>query len=138
MGVRNGGRQKGTPNKDKNELVEMLKRECKNYRDPLAILMDGACGEPVTVTIYVPAEKDADGRKIGEGRYEPRLVYPDLDQQHACAKEVSQYIHAKRKAVEVTGEIETGAQVHFHIPGAAGSMEAWSEITGMNDKVNAE
>lgn len=132
------GRPKGSLNKDKNELVEMLKRECKNYRDPLVILMDGACGEPVNITVYVPAERGPDGRKIegAEGRYVQQQVYPNLDQQHACAKEVSQYIHAKRKAVEVTGEIDTGAQVHYHLPGASKDMAEWAALTGLDAKAD--
>lgn len=127
-GVRVGGRQKGTPNRDKNALIELLKAECKNYRDPIVILADIACGEPVVTRVWVPPIMDG-ARVVENGSYQERMVYPDLDQQASCAKEVAQYIHPKRKAIEVTGELETGPQVHYHIPGSTTSVDEWAALT---------
>lgn len=73
-----GGRQKGTPNKDKQELLDLiLATGCKHPLQGLAEI----------------AKKS---HEAGE-----------LDLAKDCYKELAQYVASKRKAVEHTGHIET-------------------------------
>lgn len=72
-----GGRPKGTPNKDKQELLDLIQSTgCKH---PLVGL----------------AEIAKQSHQAGE-----------LELATTCYKELAQYVAAKRKAVEHSGEIE--------------------------------
>lgn len=81
-GARKGaGRPKGVPNKDKAELLELI--ESTGCKHPLVGL----------------AEIAKESHEAG-----------NLDLATTCYKELSQYVAAKRKAVEHSGEIETNSQ----------------------------
>lgn len=77
-GVRLGGRQKGTPNKDKQELLDM-------------ILATG-CKHPIQGLAEIAKKSHENG---------------DVELARDCYKELAQYVAPKRKAVEHTGHIET-------------------------------
>ncbi len=77
-GLRLGGRQKGTPNKDKQELLEM-------------ILATG-CKHPIQGLAEIAKRSHENG---------------DVELARDCYKELAQYVAAKRKAVEHSGEVET-------------------------------
>lgn len=68
-----GGRVKGTPNKRTQDLIDLIERECPGY-DPIVAMAKIANDEAQDYNIRVQ-----------------------------CHKEVAQYIHAKRKAIEVNG-----------------------------------
>ena len=76
-GVRLGGRQKGTPNKDKQELLDM-------------ILATG-CKHPIQGLAEIAKQSHQQG---------------EFDLAVTCYKELSQYIAPKRKAIEHSGEVE--------------------------------
>ena len=101
-GKKFGGRQKGTPNKktfDAKLIAEQL--DC----DPFEILVHFAKGDA-----------DALGYKGG-------TIPPDMRLQ--AAKEASQYLYPKRKAVEHSGEIKGGllGEILQEINGSADSQE---------------
>lgn len=77
-GVRLGGRQKGTPNKDKQELLDM-------------ILATG-CKHPIQGLAEIAKRSHDNG---------------DVELARDCYKELAQYVAAKRKAVEHSGEVDT-------------------------------
>jgi len=77
-GVRLGGRQKGTPNKDKQELLDM-------------ILATG-CKHPIQGLAEIAKHSHASG---------------DVELARDCYKELAQYVASKRKAVEHSGHVET-------------------------------
>jgi hypothetical protein len=132
-----GGRAKGTPNKDKDAIIKMLRKANPNGVDPLIILDGIANGQGFRRPVW-QNPTDAVGQP-GEPNYQPAfsggfievLEYPDIKLRKDAATEVCQYIHAKRKAVEVTGEINHGAQVHYHMPGTATNMEEWGALVGL-------
>lgn len=72
-----GGRAKGTPNKDKQEL--------------LALIESTGCKHPILGLAEIAKQSHAAG---------------NFDLATTCYKELSQYVAAKRKAVEHSGEIE--------------------------------
>lgn len=82
-GVRPGGRQKGTPNKDKTALVEDIRKHLRTIR--------GSNLEDWHPLKYL-AEVATD---VGE----------DTTLRVQAAKEVAQYITPKLKAVEHTGNV---------------------------------
>lgn len=77
-GVRLGGRQKGTPNKDKQELLDM-------------ILATG-CKHPIQGLAIIAKKSHENG---------------DVELARDCYKELAQYVAPKRKAVEHSGHVET-------------------------------
>jgi len=93
-GKKTGGRVKGTPNKKTQILQDFLDNaNCK----PEQVLADICNGKTFTI--------------MGDA------LEPTIDQRAAAAKELMQYIHAKRKAVEHTtldddGDV-TGLKVVF-------------------------
>lgn len=74
--TKTGGRQKGTPNKRTKELIAAIEEVCPNY-------------DPVVAMAKIANDANQD---------------PNLRIQ--CHKEVAQYVHAKRKAVEIDALIE--------------------------------
>lgn len=76
-GERRGGRQKGTPNKKTQNIIEKLAK--LNY-DPLESL----------------ARLAKDAKKEG-----------DKAMEFSCARELAQYVAPKRKSVEMTAEVTT-------------------------------
>ena len=74
-----GGRQKGTPNKRTQALIAAINEVCPDY-------------DPVIAMAVIAND---------EGQ--------DLSLRVQCHKEVAQYIHAKRKALEV--DIEGGLDI---------------------------
>lgn len=73
-----GGRKKGTPNKDKQELLD--------------IINSTGCKHPLIGLAEIAKQSHEDG---------------ELDRAKDCYKELAQYVAAKRKAVEHSGEVET-------------------------------
>lgn len=102
-GKKYGGRKKGTPNKSTQSVREMADRIGV---DPLEILLMVAAndweglGFDTDVTHFEKAE--GDGSVIGE---KPRI---SLDQRIQAAKEAAKYLHAQRKALEHSGEVDLG------------------------------
>lgn len=103
-----GGRQAGTPNKRTTELTERIKEVCGEDFDPVLgmarlaqdelnnlesdasvveIIKRAAAGEDVALDLKVAIKAEAANRSFAL----------------AALAEVSQYVHAKRKAVEVSG-----------------------------------
>ena len=74
---RYGGRQKGTPNKDKQELLELIQAT--------------GCKHPLQGLAEIAKQSHDSG---------------ELELATTCYKELAQYVAAKRKAVEHSGEIE--------------------------------
>ena len=72
-----GGRAKGTPNKDKQEL--------------LALIQSTGCKHPIQGLAEIAKKSHEES---------------NLELATTCYKELSQYVAAKRKAVEHSGEIE--------------------------------
>ena len=70
-----GGREKGTPNKKKQELIDRIEEKYPNY-DPLLSLV-----------------------AIGNDPETP------LELKVTCHKEVAKYIHPQRKAVDISGDM---------------------------------
>ena len=76
-----GGRQKGTPNKRTQALLDLIDSECPGY-DPVVAMAKIANDPSQDETLRVQ-----------------------------CHKEVAQYIHAKRKAIEVEADVNLDAEV---------------------------
>lgn len=85
-GMKTGGRQPGTPNRDK--IPAQLLAE-KLGVDPLEVLLNFVKGDWAALGYKSPHE----AKMTSEMRLK-------------AAGEVSQYIYPKRKAVEMTGEVE--------------------------------
>lgn len=81
-GQRFGGRQKGTPNKDTQELLEMIR--ATGAKHPIEGL----------ARVAVNANK-----------------LKDFDLEHKCYKELAQYVVPKRKAIDVTSGGKTLPEV---------------------------
>ena len=75
-GERRGGRKKGIPNKDKRELIDMIQERFPGYH-------------PVLAMAEIANDLDND-KKL---RFD-------------ATKEVAQYVVPKRKAVEVSGNLD--------------------------------
>lgn len=89
-GPKTGGRQKGTPNKRSANLAQYLESvDCR----PEEILARICNGEPLTCRLNV-------GEANTDDDFVEAEVLPTFDQRMAAAKELMQYVHAKRKAVE--------------------------------------
>src|SRR5574343_1669136 len=94
-GTRPSARQKGTPNKSCLELRAAIAAACGSEWDPLVEM--ARIGKTGLVAQYDPA--------TGEPMIEPltgRPILAPVSEKNRihCCKEVSEYIHAKRKAVE--------------------------------------
>lgn len=74
---KSGGRVKGTPNKDKQELLDMIQAT--------------GCLHPIQGLAMIAKRSHEEG---------------ELELATTCYKELAQYVAAKRKAVEHSGEIE--------------------------------
>lgn len=85
-GERRGGRQKGTPNKPKQALIEMMAERWPGYH-PVMAMADIANDDSV-----------------------------DLETRFAAHREVAQYVEPKRKAVEHTGPDGGPVQVAWPLP----------------------
>jgi len=97
-GERRGGRKAGTPNSKTLEAITILKqRNC----DPLDILSQIALGNKIKC-----------GVSVEDKVFEVDLI-PSLDQRKDAAKELCQYVYPKRKAVEHSGEVDTGLTVQI-------------------------
>ena len=93
-GKKTGGRKKGVPNKPKQELLERIRKELGEEFDPVFAMAD-----------------------MGKREYDRvKAEDPEADKEFAlsCFREVSQYVHAKRKAMEVSGG-ESGEPVRFEM-----------------------
>ena len=73
-----GGRRKGAPTKDKQQLLEMIEQT--------------GCKHPIVGLAEIAKESHQSG---------------DFDLAKDCYKELAQYVAPKRKAIEHSGEIET-------------------------------
>ena len=100
-----GGRKKGTPNKNRQVLLDKAK---ELGVDPFQILLLFAKGDWKALG-YDSAETvtaiTKDGQKIFADRISPEL-------RQKSAKDASEYLYPKRKAVELTGE--DGGPVDFN------------------------
>ena len=94
-GEHRGGRKKGTLNKDTASLKALLDKTLPGW-DPLLFL--------AFIARYgkVPTVKELSAGKPSVAKLQPDNAVPTPD-RIACAREVAQYIHPKRKAVEVSG-----------------------------------
>jgi hypothetical protein len=73
-----GGRKKGTPNKDKQELLDLI--------------LSTGCKHPIQGLAEIAKQSHAQG---------------EFDLAKDCYKELAQYVASKRKAVEHSGHVET-------------------------------
>ena len=103
-----GGRKKGTPNKDKKTLQD---KALELGKDPFEILCHFANGDWKALGYKSKTKKVSAGygRIVEEERIDESL-------RLTAAKEACQYIHAKRKAVELSGKSEEAVEVTLYIP----------------------
>jgi len=98
---KHGGRQKGTPNKSTQNLL--LKAEELSV-DPFEILL-----------LYVKRDWKALGfateNVLDKEGFETSVPRISMETQIECAKEVCQYIYPKRKAIELSGDLENPVQI---------------------------
>lgn len=93
-GKRFGGRAKGTPNKQTQDLFEIAERlEC----NPFEILLLFAKGDFETLGL-----KEWTYKTFGEYTTEELTISPELRQK--SAKDACEYLFPKRKAIEHTGK----------------------------------
>ena len=105
-GRKTGGRTKGTPNKDKAELLEAI-REAVGDSDyhPVIQMARIACDSS---TIEITETRHGKSVKVEVARYSDDL-------RVACAKEVAQYVAPKLKAIEHSaGEDGLGLNLHMN------------------------
>ena len=76
-GEHRGGRKKGTPNKSTKALQDLINAKYPNY-DPIMQMVEVANDQTQELSVRLK-----------------------------CAMEVAPYIHAKRKAIEVEGEVDS-------------------------------
>ena len=88
-GEHRGGRKKGTPNKDKQELIDMIQAEYPDYHPLLAL------AEIANTDIVKFSGVDDDGNPI---------TIIDHNLKFQASKEVCKYIVPQLKAVELTGK----------------------------------
>lgn len=86
-GVKLGGRRAGVPNKDRTEIVTMLREAAKK-------LTGKGDYDPLTALLELALDKTNDLKGIDRVR---------------CHEALAEYSHSKRKAIEVTGHL-TGEQ----------------------------
>lgn len=90
---KSGGRQKGTPNKDKKTLEE----KCLELGfDPFEILAHFAKGDWKALGYESPTR--VIGYSKDHGSIEADVITPELRQ--SSAKEAAKYVHPQKKAVE--------------------------------------
>lgn len=108
-GKKSGGRQKGTPNKNKSELQK--KADALGV-DPFEILLLFTKGD--WQALGYPQEKETKFNAQG-GVVQVRVISPDL--RVAAAKAASEYLYPKKKAVEIVngGEGESSAPLQVII-----------------------
>jgi hypothetical protein len=88
-GQRFGGRPKGAPNKDKEDLRAKIALVCGDKWDPVqAMAFIAMFGQ---IPIYDMETKEIVGHEPVESR-----------QRIKCMEESAQYTHAKRKAIEIS------------------------------------
>lgn len=103
-GVKTGGRAKGTPNKSTQSLMEKCERlGC----DPFEILLRFAMGDWKGLG-YEAQQALKQVTEGGEHIYED-VIPPELRQK--SAKEASEYLYPKRKAVEISGDEDKGFRI---------------------------
>lgn len=97
-GTPSGGRPKGSLGSKTLEAITILRqRKC----DPLDILSQIALGNKIKC-----------GVTIENKTFDVELI-PTLDQRKDAAKELCQYVYPKRKAIEHSGEVDTGLTVQI-------------------------
>jgi hypothetical protein len=103
------GRQKGTPNKDKTALRDAIAAACGPDWDPvveMAIIAQTGLQCIYDPTTNAPAIDPVTGLPI--------KIMVDAKIRAMSRKEVSEYIHAKRKAVEVSGPDGDPFEITMH------------------------
>lgn len=101
---KSGGRAKGTPNKKVGVLVE----KCEELGcDPFEILLLFAKGDWEGLG-YESGEKVISVTKEGHEIFGD-VISPET--RAKCAKEACEYIHPKRKAIEISNDGENGFRV---------------------------
>lgn len=103
----------GSINKSRKELMDLVEEACPGFNPVVAMATIAYEGR-------IPL-RDPEGYVIGH-------VAVDTDQRLTCMKEAAQYLYAKMKAVEHTGEIQTTPQVTVHVPGIAVNLADWGNI----------
>ena len=74
--IKTGGRSKGTPNKNKQELINRIESEFPGY-------------DPVLSMVAIARDENT-----------------PLELRITCHKEVAKYTHPQRKAVEMTADVD--------------------------------
>lgn len=97
------GRQKGTPNKNKQEVLDLiLATGCRHPIEGLAYI-----AEQALKWHQVKAKVEIDGNIV-----EKSVTYPpDYGLAKSCYSDMAQYVVPKKKAVDVTSNGETLTQV---------------------------
>lgn len=108
MGVRHGGRQKGTPNKDKQELLSLIQKRVgdKKYHPVVEMAVQA-------VELRKSIDEHTTEEELKAADNEVKWGYISLTDKHKLLqmanKEVAQYVAPKLKAVEVSGTGDDGA-----------------------------
>lgn len=111
-GKKTGGREAGTPNRRTVELVERIKAQCGEDFDPVLGMAKLAQDELHNLDREDDAREIIDlaakGEDLGGLALRLRAAIKAQAANRAFAlqalAEVAQYVHAKRKAVEMSGE----------------------------------
>lgn len=99
------GRKKGTPNKNTFELRAAIAAACGADWDPLVAM--SRIGKTGFADRYEPDEETGGLKFVG-------FLPVSEKTRSSCLKEVSEYIHAKRKAVELSGPDGDPMQMTLH------------------------
>jgi hypothetical protein len=108
------GRKKGTPNKKTGEVAQLFQRL---NSDPLEVLALMAKGDWAAL-----------------GYKKPPPMKLALELRFWAAKEGAQYLHPKRKAIEVKAEVESKGTGVIVVPGRALTPEQWTELAAQAPK----
>lgn len=98
-----GGRQRGTPNKTKRELLDRITKICGDPLEGLAMI---AAGDVVKLGYMTKRELECKaqivkGIVVRPSGQEIALRYVPPDMRLKCFKELSEYCYAKRRAIVV-------------------------------------
>ena len=86
-----GGRKRGIPNKASTAIAELIRQQMGDW-DPVVAMAQ------IAETDMIPGDP-------------PREVSQEL--QFAAMREVSQYVHPKRAAVQVTAEVDGKVELRW-------------------------
>jgi len=118
-GERLGGRQKGTPNKASQDIIEKLARLSCDPIEGMALLASGKvpCGvcHGRGKTRYRIPGTDKVGERLCESCYGTLMEHISPDLRGKMYAELANYAFPKRRAIEVSGSIELTATLESRL-----------------------